>query len=339
MAHHVQSDTNPLVSVVIPTHNSGRFIVQALEGVLAQTYPHHEVIVVDDGSTDDTAELLRPFADRIRYHQQPNRGPSAARNAGIALATGALVCFLDADDGWLPDKLALQVAFMAAHREVGLAFADAEEWEGTEVRKPSLVSSAIYASDVLSQTPLNDAFRKLVMENFIPTSTVMVRKECFADAGVFDETLVSVEDRDLWLRVAGRWPIACLPRVVARKRRHDANISGNAEVALRSRLKVWNKARQQFPTLAPALVYHALLARTYQQLGYVALGRGEMAVARESGVAAIKHGIRGRSSGVAGSVGLFLISLLPWPMIRAAWRTKNRLSGKEFSPATTASLR
>ena len=175
----MQTETAPLVSVIIPTHNSARFIAQAVDGVLAQTYKHYEVIVVDDGSSDNTGDVLQQFAGHIRYHRQDNRGPAAARNAGIKIAQGEFVCFLDADDVWAPNKLELQTEFMAAHNDVGLLFADAEEWEDTKIQKRSIVATMIFGKDITSQIPLQEAFRKLVIENFIPTSTVMIRKACF----------------------------------------------------------------------------------------------------------------------------------------------------------------
>ncbi len=150
----------------------------------------------------------------------------------------------------------------------------------------------------------------------------------------------------MWLRIAARSPVACLPSVLARKRRHDANISDNAEVALRSRVRVWSKARKEFPDLVPGALYDALLAPTYQQLGFIALARGDTSTARRSGIAAVTHAIRGtlmrqrrRSYSLAASIGLVGLSLLPWPMVRAAWRTKNRLSGKTLPARQPVPLR
>src|SRR3984957_6990921 len=110
----------PLVSVIIPTHDSARFIAEAVRGALAQTYGRLEVIVIDDGSSDETGGILRGFADRIRYRRQENRGPAGDRNAGIKVAGGKYIGFLDADDLWMPDKVELQVRFMEARSDVGL---------------------------------------------------------------------------------------------------------------------------------------------------------------------------------------------------------------------------
>src|SRR5687768_199170 len=108
------------VSVIIPTYNSGSLVVQAVEGVLAQTRQAEEVIVVDDGSTDDTAERLQQFGERIRVVRQANGGVATARNAGLRASSGDLVAFLDADDAWHPQKLERQIALLQQHPEFGL---------------------------------------------------------------------------------------------------------------------------------------------------------------------------------------------------------------------------
>jgi glycosyltransferase involved in cell wall biosynthesis len=200
----------PAVSVIIPAYNSAAFIAEAVESVRAQTFGDHEVIVVDDGSSDGTEEVVRRLGAGVRYHRQPNQGPAAARNAGIGLSRGDLVCFLDADDLWMPEKLARQTAFMAAHPEIGLLFTDAIESHGEIVQKPSIVSTMKFGADATSQVPIEDAFRKLLIENFVPTSSVMLRRSCVATTGLFDVGLQNVEDREMWLRMAASYPLpAC----------------------------------------------------------------------------------------------------------------------------------
>src|SRR3990172_2985097 len=131
----------PLVSVVIPTYNSAQFIGEAVRSVLEQTYSHHEVIVVDDGSTDNSEDVLRLFGERIQYIHQENRGPSAARNGGIRLAKGDYICFLDADDLWLPGELEVQVSFMGCHKDVGLVLSDHGEDDSTGIVSESFLGA------------------------------------------------------------------------------------------------------------------------------------------------------------------------------------------------------
>ena len=334
-------EVRPLVSVIIPTYDSARFIADAVRGVLAQTYPCHEVIVIDDGSRDETAEIVRGLTGPIRYRRQDNRGPAAARNAGIKMARGKYICFLDADDLWTPNKLELQVEFMAAHSEIGLLFTDAEEWEDKEILKSSILETMALHADIVSQVPIQDAFRKLVMENPIPTSSVMMRKDCFLRTGLFDEDLrvVGVEDRDMWLRVAANFDIACLPTILAKKRSHGANISTRTELMARSRIMVWEKARRRFPTLAPAAVYNKLLATTYQELGYILLARADGSGARRSGMASLSNAIRYVVVTKSRfpfrwllAIGLIPLSFISWPLVRSLWQARNHVTRRNSPP-------
>ncbi len=177
------------VSVVIPCYNYGAFVAETVDSALAQTVPPHEVIVVDDGSTDDTRERLAPYADRIRYVHQANGGLSAARNRGIAEATGDWIALLDADDLWHPEKTALQLRALERYPEARLIGAAA----GPRAMPEHLpAESAIRTLDV-------PAF--LLRAPFAPSSA-LIRRDCLQRVGGFDEQLRSVEDRDMWLRIA-----------------------------------------------------------------------------------------------------------------------------------------
>ena len=199
----------PKVSVIIPTYNYGRFVCHAVESVLAQTWPNIEVIVIDDGSTDDTADRLKPYADKIRYIYQPNRGLSNARNEGIREAAGEYVAFLDADDLWTPQKIEAQMALVAA-----------QQCETVVCVPPNNAT----ADDAFS---FADCF--LVSPGF--GSTALVKRDVFNETGGFDETLRSVEDRDMMLRISvtGR-RIGILAGDYVHIRTHDANMSKNAEL-------------------------------------------------------------------------------------------------------------
>lgn len=187
-------------SVVIPTYNSGPLVVEAVESVLAQTHPAGEVIVVDDGSADDTAARLARFGPPVRYVRTENGGVSAARNRGVAEAAGDLVAFLDADDVWHPRKLEYQVAALARRPDVGLLGTGLYDWPGAH---PAVGPPA--AGDLV---PLRAD--DLVVRNSLVTSTVLARAAVLRAAGPFDRTLHGPEDHDLWIRVARRGPVANL---------------------------------------------------------------------------------------------------------------------------------
>ena len=197
----------PHVSVVIPVFNSARFIAGALRSVFAQTFTDFEVVVVDDGSEDREAliEALGEFGDRIRYIRQPNGGPAKARNTGVAHAAGSLVAFLDADDEWMPEKLARQVAYFNQFPETGLLHTAVVQ--GTP--------------DGAVAGPPRQAFCELFHTDFfVRTLTVMMPRSVFNELRGFDERReVHVEDWDLWLRIAACHPIGFIDEPLAFHRR------------------------------------------------------------------------------------------------------------------------
>ena len=199
-----------LVSVVIPTYNRAQLLCRAIRSVLRQTYTHLECIVVDDGSTDDTAQIVRQFADdRLLYlRHETNRGGSAARNTGIQNASGNYLAFLDSDDEWLPAKLEKQLqSLQSCSEHVGAvhcqfyAVFDATG-DRIKVKKPLNFRGDVYQ-------------RLLQGENQSSTSLFLVRRECFKTCGLFDEELTSFQDYDMWLRIAQRYHFECVEEPLA----------------------------------------------------------------------------------------------------------------------------
>ena len=331
----------PLVSVVIPTYNSAQFVGDAVKSVLEQTYSRHEIIVVDDGSTDNTKEVLQLFGERIQYIHQENRGPSAARNTGIRLAKGAYICFLDADDLWLPGKLEVQVSFMERHKDVGLVLSDHEEFDSTGVVLESFIAAKKFRSELTLPGLVEKPFSKLVAENFISTPTVIIRRECFEKAGLFDETLRSVEDRDLWLRIAANYDIACLPMVVCRRRLHGSNISFEQELSMTSRIKTLEKNRRCFPELAAPAIWHRQLGDAYCQLSYIRLEKNQRVRALQACLKSLRHGMNlVLASGSLNaypwllSAGAIPSALLGWKLSRYLWRTTSSLLEKSVDDSS-----
>jgi glycosyltransferase involved in cell wall biosynthesis len=202
------------VSVVIPTYNYAHFIGEAIDSVLAQTMPALEIIVVDDGSTDDTRERVAKYGDRVRYIHQANRGLSAARNTGIAAARGEFVALLDADDRWKPGKLAAQWAEFTGP-DIGLVYCGKEVFH--EQGRVSLVPAVKAEAD--------RALELLLTANLFCPSSVIMRRECFAKCGTFDETLRKVEDREMWIRIAKQFRLACVPECLAEWRLHGSALN------------------------------------------------------------------------------------------------------------------
>ena len=297
--------TQPRISVIIPTYNSGRYLVDAVRSVIDQTYRPHEIIIVDDGSTDDTRAIVATFDSSIKYIYQRNQGVAAARNTGIAAAVGELICFLDADDSWAPQKLQTQIDFIRAHPEVGFVFADEEEYDERGLQCASLLATSRYFSDFAGGGVVPDAYRKLLVDNFVPTSTVMARRRCVDVAGPFDTELKAAEDRDMWCRLAAYFPIAYVPGVLARKRALPTSLSRNLEATLDGRIRLWTKARRLFPGLVSQRTLNTLLAPTYVQLGYDLLRKDRTREARQAGLSGLLVARDPRAWLLAGSLVVF----------------------------------
>ena len=210
-------NNHPIVSVVIPTYNRGWIIKEAIASVLAQTFADFELIVVNDGSTDNTRTLLDGYDEMIVLNQA-NKGVSAARNRGIAAARGTYVAFLDSDDLWLPEKLFVQLAFFQANPEA-LVCQTQETWIKNGQR--------IYPKH-RHQKQSGLFFERSLELCLVSPSAVMMKKDLFADVGVFDEELPACEDYDLWLRVGARIPIFLIDEPLVIKRGgHADQLSSN----------------------------------------------------------------------------------------------------------------
>ena len=211
---------NDFISVVIPTYNRVTFLKDAIDSVLAQTFLDFELIVVDDGSTDDTPKLLSSYNNKVRVITQTNQGPSAARNRGIETAKGEWIAFLDSDDVWKPDKLKKQAQFITDNP--GTKICQTEEvWirNGKRVnprKKHEMHSGWIY--------------EQCLPRCIVSPSSVMIHKDVFEKVGLFDETMLACEDYDLWLRVTPHYPVFLVrEQLIVKQGGHDDQQSRTIE--------------------------------------------------------------------------------------------------------------
>lgn len=198
----------PPVSVIIPTHNRAAFVTEAIDSVLSQQYAPVELIVVDDGSTDHTAETLAAYENRIQVIRQANKGVSAARNRGIQAATGDYIAFLDSDDLWLPEKLVRQTAFFSANPDALICQTE-EIW----IRNGKRVNPR-----KKHKKPSGFIFRDSLALCLVSPSAVMLKRHLIDEIGGFDESLPACEDYDLWLRISHRFPIHLIDEALIVKR-------------------------------------------------------------------------------------------------------------------------
>lgn len=208
----------PAVSVIIPTYNRAAYIVECLESVLNQTVKPHEVIVIDNGSTDDTEDRLKPFLKRITYLKIPAAGrPSVPRNVGLKKATGEIIAFQDSDDIWMPTKIEDQIGAMA-DPDIILSYGNAEIIDsegkntGTKILAPGVGKNGWI-------------FKELLNTNFVSTLTVMARRDRLLAAGGFNEAKGLVEDWELWLRLSRVGQFKYIDKPLAYYRRHGGTIS------------------------------------------------------------------------------------------------------------------
>jgi glycosyltransferase involved in cell wall biosynthesis len=222
------------VSVIIPTYNRAQKVLRAVSSVLYQTYEDFELIVVDDGSTDDTKERLAPFQGKIVYHSLPrNAGVSAARNAGIRLAQAPFLAFLDSDDYWFAEKLARQMAFFERNPQARICQTE-ERW----IRRGRRVNPR-----TKHLKPTGDIFEPSLKICLVSPSSVMVTRSLLEEAGHFDEGLPACEDYDLWLRIACRVPVHLIrEELVVKEGGHgdqlSARFSGMDRFRIRALIKL-----------------------------------------------------------------------------------------------------
>jgi len=297
----------PEVSVVIATYNQARWLGEAIEDVRRQTFRDWELVVVDDGSTDSTRAVVARHEDdpRVRYLFQPNQERSAARNRGIAATSGRLLAFLDADDRWLPEKLAKQVVALAASPDAAFCYTAARFVDGSgaplPVRKPP-------------RSVAGRIFPCLVRANLVILASVVARRDRVEEVGGFDTTLpvYGCEDWDLWLRLARRRPVAVVDEELTLYRQHDGNTA--PEQLLRSAFCVIDKTYAD-----PAVAREAGISRTAVRARHLWYRAAGVAAKRRSAAARLALQALGESPSAVltrPAVGALAALVLPQAAVR-----------------------
>lgn len=255
------------VSIILPTYNRAHSIRRSIESILRQTYPHWELLVIDDGSADHTAEIMAEIVSsdsRVHYYRQPhNRGAAAARNEGIRQAQYEFVAFQDSDDIWKDDKLEKQMKVFEDQPRVGMVYCafEGEKQDGTRVRIPE---SSISVEDLQG-----NMYGLLLQRNVIDAPTVVIRKECLDRAGGFDETLTCLEDWELFLRIAREYEIGYAADTFLISDIHNSGVSSRVGGYFQARcmMVVQHKA---------ALLEFGIFQQTVEQILMMAQDAGVM---------------------------------------------------------------
>lgn len=226
------------VDVIIPAYNTSKFLPYAIESVIAQDFTDWQIVLVDDGSTDNTAQVIAPYRQQLgskfTYVYQQNRGLPAARNTAIRSSSSELLALLDADDVWMPWRLSESVKLMRSRPSVALTYGgithiDSEgrpgrTFEGSEKNAASHIAAQIYTRQI-----------------HLPCPTVTFRRDCLSEVGLFDESMRATEDRDLWLRIAQRHEVAFIPKAIAYYRLSPQSMSTDPDRMLRAQLQFIHK--------------------------------------------------------------------------------------------------
>lgn len=230
-------NNTPLVSIIISTYNRAGLVLEAIDSALNQTYKNLEIILIDDGSTDNTKEIITSYIDKIRYFYKTNGGISSARNYGIKQATGEYIAFLDSDDKWFPEKIEKQLDFLLTHRDMEGVLCNVEFISDGKV--------ADKRTNIREFIPEDGMIFKYLIRRFMTMCTVLLRKKIIREIGDFDTLLTTAEDIDMLLRIASRFELGVLDDVLMSIRVTDSGLSGKLYTG--NRLKVLEKVRQYAP--------------------------------------------------------------------------------------------
>jgi len=261
------------ISAVIPTYNSAKFITSAIASIHAQTVPIDEIVIVDDGSTDDTERVVAGLKGNIVYYKQSNQGPSVARNKAIEIATGDWIALLDADDQWTPNKTKLQISALNITPSLHFIFGDEAEVDvDGNVITPSSLDKHNLLSELkrISGQPIPNALAALVNKNFVPTSSAMFRRDTAIELGLFDTSIRFGEDLELWAKIAARYPVACVTDALILRRKHSESATTATERMLSQLPRVMASIREH--TKAELTTQNIdpdkIVADAYWTLGY-----------------------------------------------------------------------
>lgn len=304
--------TAPLVTVVIPAYNAEPYILEAISSVLQQDYEPIEIVLVDDGSADRTASLVEAYAPQVRIIRQANSGVGAARNTGLRAATGDFICFLDADDGWYPNKVSMQISHLEANPEVGAVYHD---WQVTKPNADGVYDTTL--PHVVDQVVGIDGeksgwlYKQLVLSCVIHTSTIMMRRVIAEQVGFFNTNLINGEDYDFWLRLSRLGRIDKLDSVLSFYRETAASLTTTVQPVnyelevLESALRRWGN-RDVDDYAVPSLVLKRRKAKLAFDFAHAHYRSGNRATARRYFFYALYHDPRRIKA-----IPLFLLSMLP----------------------------
>ena len=271
---------SPLVSIIIPTYNYGHFLRKAVDSVLSQTYPNIEMIVVDDGSTDDTAAIIGSYGQHLTYLRQENRGASAARNLGICFSRGDYIAFLDADDRYRSNNIEKKIEFLQHHREYRWVYSD---WVWIDENNQVKALGSEDRNTLAHLKASGDVFLWTLLDKRLSTNVFLYEKEMVVQAEGFDERLTIREDYDLYLRLAHQHPIGYIDEPLVEIYPHRQSLGNRSnEESYRMRWILNRKIQALYPEEIK-LIHHnwrRIQSDVYRNLATFAFQRKQYGRAR-----------------------------------------------------------
>jgi glycosyltransferase involved in cell wall biosynthesis len=286
--HKKQGSNMPKVSVIIPTYNYGKYIEKAIDSVLAQTYQDFEIIVVNDGSTDNTREIIETkYKNKVRYFYQENKGAPAARNKGIKESKGEYLAFLDADDYFEPSSVEKKVSLLESNKDSGWVYSD---WDYLDIQGNVLKFAFANAPFASKRKLRGYIFKDMLCGTLISTPAVLVCKTWVEEVGGFDERLNAFQDYDLWLRISYRYEVEYVDEVLAHMRLHDESISVT-QPPYPARAIINRKIEQNYGDYIQDLgiEWRKIKASEYNYWGKVSLEKGDVNQAIKYYISSIKN--------------------------------------------------
>lgn len=305
----------PEVSVVIPTYNSAQFLGEALQSVSDQTFKDYEIIVVDDGSTDHTKQIIDKYNGKIRYIFQENGGPAKARNSGIKASSGKYIAFLDADDVWEPTKLEKQVRMFHRCPEVAMIFTENSCYS----------ENGVYQNSMGKRERLmkGDVAKNIFLRSGVVTPTVIVKKEIFNKIGVFEEELCMGEDDNMWVRIATDFKVSLIDEPLVKVRAHPRRVTGDKTRLLECVQTNIELLSQRYRGVKEKIesVIPLKLSRVQFALGYDHFENYNFKEARKAFTRGIRYYIWNWEN-----YPYFLLTLFPQKVVRRIKRLKRKIS-------------
>lgn len=290
--------TGRLVSVIVPVYNGARYLSESLDSALAQDYSGLEVVVVDDGSTDDTPAILERYVQRhggrVRGIRQANRGAAAARNAALLAARGEYIAFLDADDLWAPNKVGIQVRHLERHPDVDLVYSAWTVVESTAAAARARAMMADTSDGEIDEAGSGWLYNELLTDCLLHTTTVILRRRLLESVGLFDAELRRGQDYDYWLRASRVTRIHKLRSALSIYRLHDSNSTSQplrtnySGIVVQRAVDRWGLIGPDGRT-TPTAVVRARLAQSWSAFGYAHARAGNRLVALEAFLRSMRY--------------------------------------------------